>query len=156
MNDWIYLKININDIIYDAMAMQKNQFKVNNVVIEKNLSSIPITIGDSNQLQTVFLNLINNAYDAMYEANKKGKLVIKTYMEGNDIIIEFLDDGPGVPETYKNKLFDPFFTTKDAGKGLGLGLTISYNIVDAYGGKLSIKSKEGKGTTVYISLPKGI
>ena len=112
-----------------------------------------ITVGDAQQLQGVFLNLINNACDAMYQQNKQGVLTITTRAEGEDIIIEFMDDGPGIPSKFRDKVFDPFFTTKEVGKGTGLGLSISYGIIQEHGGELSLDSAFSGGTKFIVRLP---
>jgi len=146
--------VRVNDIICDSVALRENQFKVDNIIIEKDLSpTLPITVGDSNQLHSVFLNIINNAYDAMYTANKKGKLIIKTYQEENDIVVKFIDDGPGVPKEYQDKLFDPFFTTKDVGKGTGLGLSLSYKIIQEHRGKFYLDKTYNKGAKFVVKIP---
>jgi len=146
--------VRVNDIICDSVALRENQFKVDNIIIEKDLSpTLPMTVGDSNQLQSVFLNIINNSYDAMYTANKKGKLIIKTYQEENDIVIKFIDDGPGVPKEYQDKLFDPFFTTKDVGKGTGLGLSLSYKIIREHGGQFYLDKTYDKGAKFIVKIP---
>lgn len=146
--------IKINDVIFDALSMRENQFKVDNIMIIKDFSTIlPITVGDQNQLQSVFFNLANNAYDAMYEVNKKGTLLVKTYQERNFIIVEFIDDGPGVPVEHQNKIFDPFFTTKEVGKGTGLGLSLCYGIINEHGGQLYFDKSYTKGARFVIKIP---
>ncbi len=146
--------ININNILYDVVSISKNQFKVNNIIIEKNFSELLLmTVGDSNQLNSVFLNLINNAYDVMYSANKKGKLIIKTYQENNNIVIEFIDDGPGIPEEIQCKIFKPFFTTKKVGKGTGLGLSLCAGIIQEHRGQLYLDKTYNQGAKFVVKIP---
>jgi len=110
-------------------------------------------MGDSHSLQSVFLNIINNASDAMYGSKGRGTLQIATRLEGENIIVEFTDDGPGIPPEYRDRVFDPFFTTKEEGKGTGLGLSISYGIIKEHGGELVLdKSYEG-GSRFLARLP---
>jgi signal transduction histidine kinase/ligand-binding sensor domain-containing protein len=118
----------------------------------------------------VLLNLINNAFQACmerkndelspdsYRENKdalyKPMVTVKTEDKGNSILISISDNGKGIPDTIKDKIFQPFFTTKPTGQGTGLGLSLSYDIVKAHGGELSIESRSGQGATFIISLPK--
>jgi two-component system NtrC family sensor kinase len=103
-------------------------------------------------LQQVFLNLINNAIDAI---GKDGSITLGTeYPPHSDqIIVKISDTGPGIPKELVAKIFDPFFTTKEVGKGTGLGLSISYSIIEKLGGTITVESEEGKGTTFVIYLP---
>ena len=107
---------------------------------------------DSSQLQQVFLNILNNAIDAI---GKDGEIHLKTRQlaKNNEIGIEIGDNGPGIPKEMLNKIFDPFFTTKEVGKGTGLGLSISYSIVEKLGGRIMVASGEGQGTTFTIYFP---
>jgi two-component system NtrC family sensor kinase len=101
----------------------------------------------------VFLNIIDNAIDAI--GKKGGEINITTayHAKGKEIAIGISDTGPGIPRAMLKKIFDPFFTTKKEGKGTGLGLSISYGIVERLGGRMLVASEEGIGTTFTISLP---
>jgi two-component system NtrC family sensor kinase len=103
-------------------------------------------------LQQVFLNILNNAIDAI---GKNGEINLRTNLipKINTISVEIADNGPGIPKEMLNKIFDPFFTTKEVGKGTGLGLSISYSIMEKLGGRIMVASEEGKGTTFTIYLP---
>ena len=123
--------------------------------MKKNLTSNPNSIHASPaELQQVFLNLINNALDAM--GTKGGKLEITSRIDGNFVVVDIADSGEGIPKANLARIFDPFFTTKQVGKGTGLGLSICYGIIKKMGGKISVNSSVGLGTTfhVYLPLPK--
>ena len=91
----------------------------------------------------------------MLEAHGKGCLTIRTRTDSQNerIVVEIIDDGPGIPETYLTKIFDPFFTTKDVGKGTGLGLSLSYGMIKEHGGNIYARSRLGEGSTFVIELP---
>lgn len=108
--------------------------------------------GDQDQLTQVFLNIINNACEAMEESQKK-ELHIKLYFEDNYFITEIKDAGVGIPRENFSKVFTPFFTTKKIGKGTGLGLAITYGIVKMHRGYISFQSEEGIGTQMKVKLP---
>jgi signal transduction histidine kinase len=114
---------------------------------------LPKTMADFHQMQQVFVNIINNAEQAMIEAHRKGKLVVKTQRVSNMIRISFADNGPGISQENMKRIFDPFFTTKEVGKGTGLGLSICYGLVEAHGGRIYARSKLGQGATVVVEMP---
>ncbi len=99
------------------------------------------------------MNIILNAEQTMLEANKRGKLSIKSEEMKNCIRVVFTDDGPGITTEHLNKLFDPFFTTREERGGTGLGLSICHGIVSEHDGKIRVRSKPGKGTTFFVELP---
>jgi two-component system NtrC family sensor kinase len=107
------------------------------------------------EIQQVMLNLINNAMDAMEKTG--GVIRIATRMEGEAIVIQVSDNGPGIPEAYLSRVFDPFFTTKPVGKGTGLGLSICYGIVNRMGGKILVanNTREGAKFSVYLPVDDG-
>jgi two-component system NtrC family sensor kinase len=127
--------------------------KVNNVKTKLELDKgLAETFIDTNQIKQVFINLLNNANDELMNVGG-GTIGIKSYMDGEKIIIEFSDDGPGIPNNIKRKIFDPFFTTKAVGKGTGLGLSISYGIIKSHNGEIYAESEMGVGTKFIVSLP---
>jgi len=107
------------------------------------------------QLQQVFLNILTNAEQAMLETHGEGHLKIRTRVDEPkaQIVIEFSDDGPGIPESHLTRIFDPFFTTKEVGKGTGLGLSLSYGMIKEHGGNIYARSQPGEGATFVIELP---
>ncbi|MBI5042977.1 MAG: cache domain-containing protein [Nitrospirae bacterium] len=146
--------VNINDIIHMALEMREYELNVNNIKVVTSLDmNLSMTIADSFQMQQVFLNIINNAQHAMTEHEGKGMLTIGTFYKNDIITIRFSDTGPGIAPENLNRIFDPFFTTKGVGKGTGLGLSISYGIIKEHGGRISVASKPGEGTTFIIELP---
>ena len=122
-----------------------------NVPVFKDLSAdLPKIVADFGQIQQVCTNLIMNAIQAMPGG---GTLTIRTFLEDEQVIIEVTDTGVGISPENMKKMFTPFFTTKKDQKGVGLGLAISYGIVQRHHGKIEIITKEGEGTTFKVHLP---
>ena len=141
----------VNLLIDNIVLLVRNQTSFRNIVIEKTLDEkLPQIMADPDQVQQVFINLILNAADAM---QKGGKLILETkVIPIKDFIeIRIIDSGVGIPEELRTRIFDPFFTTKE--NGTGLGLALSYGIVEQHGGTINVESKIGKGTTFIIHLP---
>ncbi len=146
-------KVNINSVMDEAIDFLENESRYRSIDIQTDYyPNLPLTLSDSGQLQQVFLNILNNAIDAI---GKDGEILIKTkhIAKNNEIAIAITDNGPGIPKDMLNKIFDPFFTTKEVGKGTGLGLSISYGILEKLGGRILVASEEGKGSTFTIYLP---
>jgi two-component system NtrC family sensor kinase len=143
--------VDVNDTVKQTIGILDNYARINNIDIQTELNpDLPIIAGDQAQLQQVFLNLISNAIDAI---GKNGWIRVKSIRSGGEILVSVTDNGPGIPEEMQRKVFDPFFTTKSAGKGTGLGLWISYTIMEKMGGKISLNSRVGEGTTFVIQIP---
>ncbi|MCK9374759.1 MAG: ATP-binding protein [Syntrophobacterales bacterium] len=146
-------RVSINSVLEESIEFLKNEARYRNIEIVANYApDLPLTTTDPTQLQQVFLNLLNNAIDAI---GKDGEITINTRSipKNNVLTIEIHDNGPGIPKEVLDKIFDPFFTTKEVGKGTGLGLSISYSIIEKLGGNIMVASEEGKGTTFTIYLP---
>ena len=144
---------NINELILQTMTLVERQSAFQDIRIQKNLNSqIPLALLDVNQIQQVFMNILWNAADAMPNG---GSLTVTTQWRPEDsfIQVQFIDTGCGIPEKNLHKIFDPFFTTKAGKKGTGLGLAVSFGIIDRHRGQIEVQSEEGKGTTVCITLP---
>lgn len=125
---------------------------------ETKLGDLPTVICHIGDLNQVFLNLIVNAAHAMadvYKASeRRGRLTLSTWLEGEEVFIAIGDTGSGIPEEIRNRVFDPFFTTKEVGKGTGQGLAIARHIVvERHGGSLTFESRAGEGTTFLVRLP---
>jgi signal transduction histidine kinase len=113
--------------------------------------NLPLILGDSDQLQQVFLNLFNNSLDAMPEG---GKLMVSTNFENDEVIVVFSDSGQGLPEEIKSKIFQPLFTTKQPGHGTGLGLFIVKEILQDHNAEIEVESQLKKGTTFRLIFKK--
>ncbi|MHB9155549.1 MAG: HAMP domain-containing sensor histidine kinase, partial [Endomicrobiales bacterium] len=143
--------VSVNQLLHESLAFMNHKLTEKNISVEFNGSRVlPEVLVDPSQIQQIFINIISNAIDAMEDG---GKLAIETVASEGEQQIKFTDNGKGIMEKDLNRIFDPFFTTKDVGKGTGLGLFISYNIIRLYQGTITIASTEGKGTTVAITLP---
>jgi two-component system NtrC family sensor kinase len=143
--------VDINDTLKQTIALLENFARTNNIEIPTDLSpDLPIIASDQARLQQVFLNLINNAIDAI---GKDGEIQVKSRCSDSFIKVEIKDNGPGIPQDKQKKVFDPFYTTKETGKGTGLGLWVSYDIIEKMGGKIRLVSEVGKGTTFTVELP---
>jgi two-component system NtrC family sensor kinase len=158
--------VSVHELIHDTAGVLRVQPLMSNIKLSLKLAAEDDTVlADSNQLRQVFLNLIINAADAISAEGEVtgGKLEITTALEtGADpdaknpaarLKIMFIDDGPGIAEENLGNIFDPFFTTKDPGRGTGLGLSVSFMIVESLGGTMTVMSEAGRGTTMKISLP---
>ncbi|MBS3905422.1 MAG: response regulator [Syntrophaceae bacterium] len=146
--------VNINEILRSTVALKSYDSKANNVaVVEDFQADLPRTMADPQQLQQVFLNLLTNAEYAMKEAHGRGRLEIQTRsnLERTLLRLSFKDDGSGISEENLSNLFEPFFTTKET--GTGLGLSVSYRIVQEHEGTISVKSRLGEGTIFTVELP---
>ncbi|MBW4056628.1 MAG: HAMP domain-containing protein [Proteobacteria bacterium] len=145
----------INQVLIDSLRLVECQSVFQNVSIIRQLNSnLPEIMADQNHLKQVFINIFINAGQAMHE-QKHGELQIVTAPSDNHdgcIVVRISDSGCGVPEGQLGKLFDPFFTTKGTG-GTGLGLSVSYGIIQAHGGTITAESAQGEGTTFIIKLP---
>ena len=106
---------------------------------------------DPHQLQQVFLNMVNNAVDAILESSEDGDLWVSTRSDSAKVYVEFTDSGPGVQEA--SRVFDPFYTTKPVGKGTGLGLSICYGIVTEHGGTIRVRNLPHRGASFTVELP---
>lgn len=145
----------LNAAIEDTLNIAENQLKYVTEV-KKKFTDIPKIECHSDEINLVLLNIILNAAQAIESQQRRdlGKITIKTFHAEKYVFCSISDDGPGIPENQRHKIFDPFFTTKEVGKGTGLGLNISYDIiVNKHLGDLYVQSEVGKGTTFTIKLP---
>ncbi len=147
--------VDLNRIVEKTLLLNSNLLKINNVTVQKRLDeNLPELTGSEDQLQQVFMNLISNTVEAL-EPKGGGTLSIETkaLKKENKIKISFQDSGIGVPEENLPMLFEPFFTTKRIGKGVGLGLSVVYGIIEELGGSIRVDSEIEKGTTFIVELP---
>jgi two-component system NtrC family sensor kinase len=143
----------LNKIVNTTLSLVQHKMKLSNVAVESNLcADLPAVPCDPSQIQQVVLNLLLNAAEAT-SGKPERRVRIETSIAGDTVMLTVSDNGEGIPPENLGKVFDPFFTTKSEGKGVGLGLAVSYGIVQAHGGDIEIKSKPGEGATFLVSLP---
>ena len=142
--------VDIHEGLDNTLVMLRSRLK-NGISVEREYSeNLPRIQAYGSELNQVWTNIIDNAIDAM---SGNGRITIKTYKENQHLVVELKDSGPGIPEDIQSKIFDPFFTTKSVGKGTGLGLNISHNIiVQKHKGEIKVKSRPGE-TYFQIKLP---
>jgi two-component system NtrC family sensor kinase len=139
-------------VLEETLALRDYDLKVNNIEVQKYLGPEPaMVVADPHQIEQVFLNIINNAVDAVLETGRSGKLKIRVYCEKGDVCAQFADDGPGIKDP--KRIFDPFYTTKNVGKGTGLGLSICYGIVKEHGGDITAHNAAEGGAVIEVRLP---
>ena len=144
-------EVDINEILGHVLNLMGSQLQKREVEVKTNLpKDMPMVMAVGAQLQQVFLNLILNAYDAMLGG---GELEISAKQQGDELAILFQDNGPGIPAENRENIFEPFISTKDG--GTGLGLTVSYNIIAALGGELTLLTTDKPGACFQVSLPIG-
>ncbi len=147
-----FTEININKLLDDTLQLLEPQMRKSNVEIVKNYAVVaPKIFGNAGKLQQVFTNLIINARDAMFAG---GEIVLTTSIEDTDkVIVKVSDTGSGIEPENLAKIYDPFFTTKGVGSGTGLGLAVSYGIVQEHTGTIQAISEVGEGTTFRLVFP---
>jgi signal transduction histidine kinase/ActR/RegA family two-component response regulator len=147
--------VDVNQLIEETLDLVSNQLTMGQIAVERQLSEdIPRLLADPYQLQQVWLNLIQNAQQAMTGSHGGGVLCIQTLATpAGKIWIEFSDNGPGIAPDVMEKIFDPFFTTKSVGKGTGLGLSICFGIVQEHQGQIWAESNVQGGSTFVVELP---
>ena len=145
--------VHVNAVLRQTIKLRSYDFASHGVeVLEEFDENMGHALGDSQQLQQVFLNILNNAYDAVQEVGQRGRIAIRTSRQGSNIEVAITDNGTGVSDT--ERIFDPFYTTKQANKGTGLGLSICYGIVRAHGGEILCRNNEnGPGSTFIVRVP---
>ncbi|PYX23100.1 MAG: hypothetical protein DMG82_12420 [Acidobacteria bacterium] len=144
--------VDIRKIVDETLALRDYDLKVNNIVLEREtMVDAPSVTADPHQLEQVFLNIINNAVDAILEGGKGGKLKVRIHSADGQVRVEFLDSGVGIKDP--NRIFDPFYTTKSVGKGTGLGLSICYGIIKEHGGDITAHNRAEGGACVEVKLP---
>ena len=144
----------VNGLIEAALEILNYQLRTSNIAVTTQLDpQLPQAMVDPHQVQQVFLNIINNARQAIEAHQPKGWIKISTTVRGDHVRVTMQDSGPGIPQESLSKIFDPFFTTKEVGKGTGLGLSLCYGIIKEHGGTITPRSRPGEGAMFIIELP---
>lgn len=141
--------LKVEEVIDNVLNIVHNELKYKAELI-KDYGDTPLVKGSPPRLGQVFMNLLVNAAQAM---EQRGTISVKTYQRDGHLCVDIADTGKGIPPENIAKIFDPFFTTKPVGQGTGLGLSVSYEIVQKHGGKIEVQSQVGKGTTFTVMLP---
>jgi two-component system NtrC family sensor kinase len=140
-----------NEVLDKSIDLISHQATLQSVRIDRKFKpDLPKIMIDVGQVQQVLINILLNAIEAMPQG---GTLTVSTGMDDQMVALRFADTGSGIPEDVLPKIFDPFFTTKEQGRGTGLGLSVSFGIIERHRGKLEVKSKVGEGTTFTVRLP---
>ena len=139
-------EIDVHEGIEDTLTIMAYKLRDKHITVDKHFDrSIPKLTAYGSELNQVWTNIIDNAIDAMSDANGKGKLTIRTWADDEDIWVELADDGPGIPPDIQSRIFEPFFTTKAVGKGTGLGLDIAHRVVvTRHRGEIKLISHPGE------------
>jgi PAS domain S-box-containing protein len=146
------IPVMVNTLIEDTLALRDYDLRMNQIHVHLELSpDLPLIPADPHQLQQVFLNLINNAVDAILDHSQQGELWVSSGVDGKSLFVELTDSGPGVKDP--TRVFDPFYTTKPVGKGTGLGLSICYGIITEHGGTIRVRNCAPRGASFRIELP---
>ena len=146
-------EISLNETILDAISLLRYEINKRSVSVHLDFAKdIPFIFANKNQLKGVWINLINNALGAI--DSNKGKISISTRYENKEFYIVFSDNGKGILPEHQSRIFEPFFTTKEAGKGPGLGLSVSMQVIKEHHGDIQFESTPGKGTKFIIILPE--
>ncbi len=165
----------VDDVLTSTLTILAYELRSRNIECHTRLAgNLPATMADADQLQQVFVNLINNAYEAMFEAGGGGVLTVSSDLieieqptqagipgerpavgrtPGRSIRICIGDNGPGISEEVQSRIFDPFFTTKSPGKGTGLGLSVCHGIISEHDGQIWVESIPGEGSRFYVQIP---
>ena len=143
--------VDVNVVVNDVLALLEHQLETGNVKVRRELSAVaPVVQGVEFKVQQVFLNLFLNARDAMPTG---GWLTVSSRVDDGRAVVEIADTGAGIPSEHLSRIYDPFFTTKAAGQGTGLGLSVTYGVVQEHHGTIECESHRGQGTRFRLSLP---
>ena len=144
--------VDLRKVLEETLALRDYDLRINDIRVEKETpaEAVPV-VADPHQIEQVFLNIINNAVDAILETGRPGKLKIRIFCENGQVCTQFADDGPGIKDP--KRIFDPFYTTKSVGKGTGLGLSICYGIVKEHGGDITAHNGAEGGAVIEVRLP---
>ena len=142
-------EVQLNEEIDRTLSLMEPRLR-NCVEIQRDYGELPRVRCYVGPLNQVFMNLLMNACDAM---ESRGRITIRTRSEPGGVVLEFEDNGPGMPPEVMERIFEPFYTTKPVGKGTGLGLSLSHGIIERHGGSMEVRSQPGRGTCFTLRLP---
>jgi PAS domain S-box-containing protein len=146
--------VDVRRILEETLELRAYHFLSKGVTVVRELADrLPSTWADESQIAQVFLNVINNAEDAVAGRGAAGQIRIRAWAQDERIFVSFGDNGSGIPKDRLRQIFDPFFTTKEPGHGTGLGLSVAYGIVQDHRGRITAESEVGIGTTITVELP---
>ena len=147
--------VDVRKVLEETLALRDYDLKINNIKVDSNLPAEPaMVVADPHQIEQVFLNIINNAVDAILETGRNGSLKIRVSTQNGHVCTQFSDDGAGIKDP--KRIFDPFYTTKNVGKGTGLGLSICYGIVKEHGGDITASNNPEGGAMIEVRLPAAV
>lgn len=146
----ILKEADLNKVIESSLIILNHKIKQQAIQVINNLQPIPMVLCEVGKVNQVFINIIDNAIGAMED---EGKLTLSSFEKDNQVVVEIQDEGKGMDEITLKHIFDPFYTTKDIGEGTGLGMAISYGIIQDQKGKIEVESEVGKGTLIRVILP---
>ena len=145
-------EVDLRKVLDETLTLRDYDLKINNITVERDIdATTPTADADPHQIEQVYLNIINNAMDAMLENGPGGTLKVKVYAKDNFVYTEFHDSGPGINDP--KRIFDPFYTTKSVGKGTGLGLSICYGIIKEHGGDVVARNHADGGAVLEVRIP---
>jgi signal transduction histidine kinase len=145
--------VSIETVLQRSLALASHRIEKEGLEVFVDLPVDATVFGDPFELQQVFLNVLINAMDAVATGGRKGEITIRGTQAGGELRIEVADNGCGMTEEQIGQAFDLFFTSKEVGEGTGLGLSIAHHVINNHGGRISLESEDGRGTTVAIVLP---
>ncbi len=149
-------EVNLNRVIEKTLFLNANLLKINRIKVKTNLDqNLPDVLGSEDQFQQITMNLISNAAEAMEASGGTLNIATVHSLKQNSVVICIQDSGVGISRENQKRLFEPFFTTKRKGKGVGLGLSVVYGIIEEYGGSIAVASEVGTGTTFKVEVPLG-
>jgi len=149
MDDDKFIIANVHEGVDSTLILLQNRTK-DRITIHRNYAEIPEIECRPTKLNQVFMNILSNAIDSIEE---RGDIFIDTSMSNSNIIIKIRDTGKGMSKKISRHVFEPFYTTKDVGEGMGLGLSVSYGIIEQHKGRIDLRSEPGRGSEFIIALP---
>jgi signal transduction histidine kinase/CheY-like chemotaxis protein len=148
------VRLDLNSLIVRALELWEYGHHMTGIEVRRDLADdLPLCLADPQQIQQVLLNVLTNAAQAIASAGREGVITVRTTAASGYVRTVISDNGPGVPPEHLRRVFDPFFTTKPPGEGTGLGLTITYGIIEEHNGRITVESPPGGGAVITIDLP---